>query len=230
MNAPAPLQQQPTSAWAMYRAIVGIGAFCALLIVSVYQLTAPRIRDNQARFLAAAVAQVLPAAQSTVAVKFSSQGQLQDTAETGALPVFLGYGADGALVGAVVTAQGMGYQDNIRVLYAYSFAQRAIIGFKVLESKETPGLGDKIEKEPHFIANFEALDARLAADGSTLEHAIVTVKQGEKTEPWQIDGITGATITSKAIGDILNGSASTWVPILERDARAFSNQQSGKEP
>ena len=44
------------------------------------------------------------------------------------------------------------------------------------------------------------------------------MKQGEKTEPWQIDGITGATITSEAIGNILNDSANAWVPMLERDA------------
>ena len=30
--------------------------------------------------------------------------------------------------------------------------------------------------------------------------------------------VTGATITSEAIGNILNDSASAWVPILERHA------------
>jgi len=229
MSAPAPLQHQPTSAWSMYRAIVGIGAFCALLIVTVFQVTAARIKENQQRFLAAAVAEVLPAARSTAEVTLNKDGHLELATETPALPVFLGYGEDGSLVGAVVTAQGMGYQDNIRVIYAYSFAQSAIVGFKVLESKETPGLGDKIEKEPHFIANFEALDATLGADGSALKNPIVTVKQGEKTEPWQIDGITGATITSKAIGALLNASAGTWVPILERDARSLSKDRSIEE-
>jgi electron transport complex protein RnfG len=213
----------------MYRAIVGIGAFCALLIVTVYQVTADRIKDNQARFLAEAVAEVLPAADYTVAVTLGDNGRLETTAETPALPVFLGYGADDALVGAVVTAQGMGYQDNVRVLYAYSFDLRAIVGFKVLDSKETPGLGDKIEKEPHFIANFEALDARLKHDQSSLEHPIITVKQGEKTQPWEIDGITGATITADAVGAILNESADRWVPVFERNAREFSPDQMVEE-
>ncbi|MEE8345065.1 MAG: hypothetical protein V3R35_06985, partial [Woeseiaceae bacterium] len=121
MNIPGPIQQPPTSAWSMYRAIVGIGAMCALLIVTVYQTTADRIRENQERFLAAAVSQILPAAQTTVAVVQTEDGRLEEAVETPALPVFMGYNADGELVGAVVTAQGMGYQDNIRVLYAYSF-------------------------------------------------------------------------------------------------------------
>jgi electron transport complex protein RnfG len=226
MNTPAPLQQEPTSAWSIYRAIVGIGALCALLIVTVYQATATRIAENQARFLARAISEVLPAARSTVAVASTEDGRLVETTDALALPVFLGYDANAELVGAVVTAQGMGYQDNIRVLYAYSFELDAIVGFKVLDSKETPGLGDKVETESHFIANFERLDATLTPDGGSLLHPIVTVKQGEKTELWQIDGITGATITSEAIGEILNGSANTWVPILERDSTAFGTSQS----
>ncbi|MDH3511234.1 MAG: FMN-binding protein [Gammaproteobacteria bacterium] len=229
MNTPGPVLRPATSAWSMYRAIVGIGALCALLIVTVYQTTAARIRENQARFLALAVAEVLPAAQSTVAVELSAEGRLAAAGEAPALPVFLGYSADGELVGAVVTAQGMGYQDNIRVLYAYSFELDAIVGFKVLDSKETPGLGDKVEKEPHFIANFERLDATLTPDGNALLNPIVTVKQGEKEEPWQLDGITGATITSEAIGEILNDSANTWAPVLERDSSAFASSEPTEE-
>ncbi len=216
MNVPG--QQPQTSAWSMYRAIVGIGAFCALVIVVVFQSTAARIRDNQERFLAAAIADVLPETRTTVAVGLAEDGRLVPTTETLALPVFLAYDEAEQLAGAVLTAMGMGYQDNIRVLYAYSFEQNAIVGFKILESKETPGLGDRVEIEPHFIANFEALDASLSVDGSALANPIVTVKQGEKTDPWQIDGITGATITSEALGNILNNSASEWVPVLERDA------------
>ena len=229
MNIPGPIQQPPTSAWSMYRAIVGIGALCALLIVTVYETTADRIRENQERFLAAAVSQVLPAAQSTIAVALTEDGRLEEAVEAPALPVFLGYNADGELVGAVVTAQGMGYQDNIRVLYAYSFELDAIVGFMVLDSKETPGLGDRIENEPHFLANFEKLDATLTLDGDALLHPIVTVKQGKKTDAWQLDGITGATITSEAIGKILNDSANTWAPVLEKNSHAFSKSEPTEE-
>jgi electron transport complex protein RnfG len=229
MNTPAPIEQKRTSAWSMYRAIVGIGAFCALLIVTVYQATAERIADNKARFLSNAVAQVLPVSRLTVEVKLDADGALVAATKPADLPVFLGYGEQGELVGAVITAQGMGYQDNITVLFSYSFDLSAVVGFKVLESKETPGLGDKVEIEPHFLANFEALDARLNEDGTALANAIVTVKEGEKTEPWQLDGITGATITSDAIGAILDQGSSAWVPVLERDARAFQPPQSIEE-
>jgi electron transport complex protein RnfG len=229
MNTPAPVLPERTSAWSMYRSIVGIGAFCALLIVTVFQATEGRIADNKARFLSKAVAQVLPAARSTVEVALDSDGALVAATAPANLPVFLGYGENGELVGAVITAQAMGYADNITVLYSYSFDLEAIVGFKVLESKETPGLGDKVEIEPHFLANFDALDARLNDDGTALVNAIVTVKQGEKTEPWQLDGITGATITSDAIGVILNQGSAYWLPALERDARDFQPPQASEE-
>lgn len=229
MNSPPPLQQQPTSAWSMYRAIVGIGAFCALIIVTVYQATADRIRENQERFLAQASAEVLPAATNTVAIALAADGTLMRATTTGDLPAFLGYDRDDHLVGAVIAAQGMGYQDNIRVLYAYSFEQNAIVGFKILDSKETPGLGDRVEKEPHFIANFERLDASLNATGESLANPIVTVKQGQKTGPWQLDGITGATITSEAIGKLLDQSASRWVPALERVAGRYAERSATED-
>lgn len=229
MTSPAPVQQPPTSAWSMYRAIVGIGALCALLIVTVYQTTAARIQENQRRFLALAVSQVLPAAHSTLGVALTEDGRLEEAVEESRLPVFLGYDAGGELVGAVITAEGMGYQDKIRVIYAYSFELDAIVGFKVLDSKETPGLGDRIEKEAHFLANFEKLDATLAAAGDALLHPIVTVKQGEKIQPWQLDGITGATITSVAIGDILDGSAAAWVPVLEKNTQTFARREVSEE-
>ena len=229
MNAPDPLQQKKTTVWEMYRSIVGIGAFCALLIVSVYQGTAERIADNRARFLSSAIAEVLPAVSTTVEVALDADGSLVAATESTDLPAYLGYGENGELVGAVITARGMGYADNITVLYSYSFDLQAIVGHKVLESKETPGLGDKVELEPHFLANFEALDARLNDDGTALANAIVTVKEGEKTEPWQLDGITGATITSDAIGAILNQASGFWLPVLERDAREFQPPQSTEE-
>jgi len=225
VNTPAPVQHPATSAWSMYRAIVGIGALCALMIVTVFQTTDARIKENQARALRLAVSEVLPQAESTLL-----DGSLQVTSETPALPVFLGYSGADELVGAAITAQGMGYQDNVRVLYAYSIEAQAIVGFKVLESKETPGLGDKIETEPHFVANFEGLDATLSPDGNSLLHPIITVKQGQKTEAWQIDGITGATITSVAVGEILNQSAQIWAPALQRNADVFAVQEPIEEP
>ena len=213
----------------MYRAIVGIGALCALLIVSVFKATEGRIADNRARFLAESVAEVLPAAEWTLAVDVDAAGGLLEASEDATLPGYIGFDADGNIVGAVVTGIGMGYADNIRVIFAYSFELDAFTGFRILESKETPGIGDRVEAEPHFLGSFDRLDASLNAAGDALANPIVTVKQGEKISPWEIDGITGATITSEAIGNILNETASSWVPALERDADGFAGRSPTEE-
>ena len=56
----------------MYRALVGLGIACAVLIVTVYLATVPVILKNQAEQRAAAILGLLPAAVSTASffIKF----------------------------------------------------------------------------------------------------------------------------------------------------------------
>ncbi len=42
----------------------------------------------------------------------------------------------------------------------------------------------------------------------------MTVKHGSKTDPWQIDAISGATISSKAVARMLNDSAQAMLPAI----------------
>ena len=217
-----PLQQfQPkqASTWHMYRAMVGIGLLCGLLIVTVYQFTLPIIKRNEAAALERAIFQVLPEATNSATFRFNEDDHTFAPlveGEAGSL-IYVGYDDTGELTGFAVEAEGMGYADVIRILYGYSIEQETIIGIRVLASKETPGLGDRIEKDEVFLQNFIALDASLGADGLSLANPITFVKSGEKANPWEVDGITGATISSTAIANMLDRSASVWVPrIAER--------------
>jgi electron transport complex protein RnfG len=208
----------PPSAWKMIRAMVGIGLLCGLFIVTVYQMTLPAIERNKAEALQRAIFQVLPDARSSTTFRLDGERftVLGDDDKGGRL-VHAGYDDQGRLVGLAVEARGMGYQDVITVIYGYSFAQDAVVGIRVLESKETPGLGDRIETDEEFLENFKRLDVTLAADGSAPAHPIEAVKHGKKQYPWQVDGITGATISSVAIADMLRDSTAFWVPqIRER--------------
>lgn len=203
--------------WPMYRTLVGIGMLCGLLIAIVFQGTRPVIERNRAEALERAVFAVLPAATRRVTFTLTPDrmfDMLAPDADAGAERVHAGFDDLGQLVGVAVEAAGMGYADTITLLYGYAPDQEAIVGIQVLTSKETPGLGDKIETDPAFLENFVALDARLDQTGTALMHPIETVKKGRKTDPWQIDGITGATISSKAIGDILAASTERWVPLI----------------
>lgn len=204
------------AAWPMIRAMVGIGVACGVAIVAGFQLTKPVIEKNRAEALRKAIFRVLPGAATSATFRLEESGAFTPLTGKagGARVVYAGYDAAGALVGVAIEAQGMGYQDAIKVLYGYAPAQDAVVGFQVLESRETPGLGDKIDVDPEFLANFAALDVALAADGQALAHPIALVKKGEKTEKWQIDAITGATVSSRAVAKLLGESAAYWVPRL----------------
>ena len=207
----------PPSIWHMYRAMVGVGVFCGLLIVTAFQVTQPIIERNKAEALQEAIFHVLPNTSTSRTYRLDKAGdfKLLEGKAHGEQLVYAGYDDREELVGLAVEAQGIGYQDVIGLIYGYSFAEEAIIGIQVLESKETPGLGDKIETDPAFLENFEALDVSLRDDLSELANPVVPVKHGAKTHPWEVDGITGATISSVAIAKILNQSAQYWVPRIQ---------------
>ena len=213
----------PPSTWHMYRAMVGVGVFCGLLIVTAFQVTQPIIERNKAEALQEAIFHVLPNTSTSRTYRLDKAGDFKvlEGKTHGEQLVYAGYDDREELVGLAVEAQGMGYQDVIGVIYGYSFAEEAIIGIQVLESKETPGLGDKIETDAAFLENFERLDVSLRDDLSELANPIVPVKHGEKAHPWEVDGITGATISSVAIAKILNQSAQYWVPRIRNNLRDF---------
>ncbi len=222
MSAPPQAASQTPAMWPMYRAMVGVGLLCGVLIVGVFLTTRPVIERNRAEALERAIFRVLPEARTRRSFQRSAAGNFEPAAAGGnaGFVVHAGYDEAGALIGFAVEAQGMGYQDLIHVLYGYDFARSAVIGMEVLESRETPGLGDKIETDPAFVANFELLDVALGAGGE-VAHPIEAVKPGEKEHPWQVDGISGATISSQAIARILRDSTSQWVPILYRQLDDF---------
>lgn len=227
-NAPAP----PTlpKSRTLISALVAIAMTSGLLVALTFQITAPRIALNKQRALEKAIFAVLP--DATQHRNFlATDGSVETLPPDGfsRANVFAGYNAEGDLVGVAMEGSARGYQDVVKVLYAYSFDSQCIVGITVLESSETPGIGDKVESDPEFLANFDCLDARLDESQSGLAHDIVTVKKGKKTEPWQIDGISGATITSTAIGEALNESADQKLPTLMANRELFTAAAPSKD-
>jgi electron transport complex protein RnfG len=223
-------QSSEPGAAKIYGVVLTLGVACALAIVSVYEVTKPIIRRNQIAYRQEAILKVLPGATTSGAFAVDETGSLKPTSADSQAEnmIFAGYGKDGQLVGLAIETQGMGYADVIRLLYGYSFDKQAVIGTRVLESKETPGLGDRIEKDEDFLANFEALDVSLNEDGSQLANQIEFVKPKEKTQAWQIDGITGATISSRAVANMLRASTAEWIPLVHSRQTDFAaNQEEG---
>ena len=210
----------PTSSFKMLCAMAGIGALCGLLIVFTYESTLPRIEQLRAEALNEAIFKVVPGVTNIRA--FTYQNNVFSPANGSENNIiYVGYNEKDDFIGVAIVASGQGYADVIKVLYGYSPADQRVVGFYVLESKETPGLGDKIEKDPKFLNNFKAMDVTLTEAKDALINQIKTVKNGTKTNAWEVDGITGATISSRAIGDIIATSTEEWVPIIFKNQDVF---------
>jgi Na+-translocating ferredoxin:NAD+ oxidoreductase subunit G len=220
------LQTDAANSNKMLQAMVGLGIICALLIVVIYESTLPRIKRLKAEALEKAVFKVLPGAVSSKAFLLKEDNTFTEV--KGDLPegtlIFAGYDVNKNLVGLAIEASGQGYADIIRILYGYDPEREKVIGFYVLETKETPGLGDKIEKDPKFLANFVELDVSLSPEGIIM-NPVVPVKSGSKENLWEVDGITGATISSRAIANIIDKSSREIVPVIFNNVETFKERE-----
>ncbi len=222
-QSPKPPARKPpatetASSVKMIRLMGSVSLICGLLIVTTYRGTLAPIQRNQEIIMKETVAELLPGVERQVVYGVQPAGGITvlKNLDYAGPRLFAGYDASGALLGVVLEASDRGYADVIRTMYAYSPSKQAITGFKVVELKETPGLGDKITSDPAFLANFRHLDVRLNADGTSTAHPVTTVKQGTKKNPWEVDAISGATISSRAVGRALDKSTRDLLPIVNR--------------
>lgn len=210
----------------MIMAMASIGIICAFLIVVTYEGTKITIEENKAKALEAAVFQVIPSITKTKTFQLNPDQTFSEmtTNDPNVPKVHAGYDENGQCKGIAFQGSGKGYGDLLSLLFGYDLEQQKIVGFYVLESKETPGIGDKIEKEP-FLDNFKAMDMTLNNSQTDLKNELKTVKSGKKKNAWEIDAITGATITSRAVGNILNTSSKKWVPVIYKNRVVFSSPE-----
>jgi electron transport complex protein RnfG len=191
-----------------------VAMLSGFLVVLTAQLTAPIIEENQRIAIERAVTKVVPGAV-THREYMIDDGELKPSEKGSDNPIiYAGYDGNGQLLGIAARGGAQGYAGMVYLLYGYDHKCECIRGFEVLKMAETPGLGDKIITDANFQANFDALDASLDPSGRALANPIVTVKSGSKKHDWQIDAISGATITSNAVGKALNSSAQELLPQL----------------
>jgi electron transport complex protein RnfG len=186
------------------------GFLSGLIIIGIYVTTLPTITENKARELREAVFRVLPGVSRMQKLQFDGERVVikqggKDDEDT----LYAGYDAEGRFIGYAIASEGPGFQDTISLLYGYLPRERKIVGMEILDSRETPGLGDKIYKDADFVANFDDL---------AVDPKIVAVKKGHKSTANEIDAITGATISSKAVVRIINEGNGRWLNRLPAGA------------
>lgn len=154
-------------------------------------VTKPRIAFHRLEALKAAIGDVLPAHDTYTS----------EETEFGTLYIATRDSLDDP-IGFAFMAVGSGFQGELRIMVGMTPDMTQLTGIKVLGQIETPGLGTKIVVDPSnkqdpywFPAQFE---------GIHVSPEIVALKNAKPTRNNEVQGITGATITSIAVTHILN--------------------------
>lgn len=122
-----------------------------------------------------------------------------------ALPVFI-YEKDGKKT-YVVPVIGNGLWGGIWGNIAFADDLNTIVGVNFDHKGETPGLGAEIAT-PFFEDQFKG---KTIFDGDDFK-SVEVKKAADKTSPHQVDAISGGTITSNGVSDMLNNSLKFYIP------------------
>ena len=119
---------------------------------------------------------------------------------------------DGKLVGFAVQATGVGFQDKITLMFGLDASLKEITGLTIIDQKETPGLGAKIEDWEAFLQFWENRDA--AGQLALRKPPASTINE---LLPTEINTITAATISSKKVLEIVNLSLERVRELIKQD-------------
>lgn len=208
-GAPASLTPgKATPTWRLVVTLALAGGLSGWMVATVYRLTLPAVQRYAAARVDAAVREVLesPARWDTL---YLVNGAITRTAPAGAnreeLPTaYVGFDAGGKRVGAAVTAAEPGFQELLTLMIGFDPQSGTLLGFKVLDQKETPGLGDKVEIDSSFRNQFAGRLPPLSG-----------VKGRPGGTRSEVQTITGATISSRAVIRIINHAVARWLPLLQ---------------
>jgi electron transport complex protein RnfG len=92
---------------------------------------------------------------------------------------------DGKAQAVAFESAGKGYGGEVGLMVGVNLTNDNLMGVGITTHAETPGLGAKAKTDPFFVSQFKGLAA--------------TETFGVTTEGGQIDALSGATITSRAV-------------------------------
>lgn len=175
----------------MVSTLLLVTAIAALALGSVYNLTKGPIELAKQKKQEEAIRQVLPDFERIEEIK------VQSAHESDSLQFFVAYQADEVVGVAVNTYTKKGFSGLIRLMVGF-LPDGTINNTSVLEHKETPGLGDKMQKNKS--------DWSVQYNG---QHPS-TFKLKVKKDGGDVDAITAATISSRAFSDAVEHAYDTY--------------------
>jgi electron transport complex protein RnfG len=164
-----------------------VSAVAAALLGYVAELTTPLIRAHALRELKQGISDVLPGLKD-----------YEERFKEEHFEIYEGKDEGGKTVGYAIVRKGAGFSDSIKLIFGVNEDFSKIYSLKVLEQKETPGLGAKIMDKRSFLQFWQ--DKSLA---EPIEYS-KPPKPGEHLEENEVNAITGATISSEAVVAAVN--------------------------
>lgn len=146
-------------------------------------------------------------------IDVAAQVKLTDSERS--LPVYVCRLADGDIK-YILPAYGAGLWGPIWGYVALDSDGSTIYGAYFAHQGETPGLGAEIEK-PAFSDKFNG--KHLFKDGEFLPVAVVKAGQRPAGNEDYVDGVSGGTITSKGVSDMLSNSLKPYESYLKNISR-----------
>lgn len=176
-------------------ALTLISALCATLLAAVYRGTAPaRAHAAEAKRNAAAAAVLPKNAPAPVAVATMAP-------DGGAVTNLACFDAEGRLVAAAVVGRSThGYAGEITLMVGIDAKTGHVVDFAVLSASETPGLGAKIAEE-EFRKGVR--DRPVSANWTV------------RKDGGEVDGVTSATISSRAALEAIRDALATFAEIAK---------------
>jgi electron transport complex protein RnfG len=169
-------------------------SFCfGLLIAMTNAALSGRIEQNKAAKLNNLTRALLPGAEVFQPVEVDIQVRRPD-GSTEKARIFEVLSNDQQRLGWSFNADGTGFAGPVELVIAVDQDFRKVMGFDVIASSETPGFGDQIKSDYY----------RKQYVGAPTE-PLALVKTGDPTViDNQIVAITGATVSSTAVVEIVN--------------------------
>lgn len=159
----------------------------------------PQIQANQRQALEHSLGAIFPQASSP------SFTQLP----TGKMQIYRGTDSSGDLLGYAVGIATNGYGGPINLLVGLSSDLSKIVGMEVVSDSETPGMGSRIADD-WFRKQFAGLNPL-----DTITYVKNATPDPAKN---QIEAISGATISTKAVLSGLNSNLAEAVSLIKRSS------------
>lgn len=194
----------------MFTVLMVVGAVSGMVLAGTEKLTQPLIEKHKQEALKQSIFEVIPNTETYEEVAL------------GDFRVFKGLGENKNVTGYAFLAEGPGFQGTIRMIVGIGPDLKTLLGMKVLEQLETPGLGAKIAADTprkDFSEQFQSLHPDWTADDNIPDEQgvandadfVTYVKNQTPDDPNEVQAITGATISSAAVVEIIN----THLDLLE---------------